>query len=182
LIEFLAKSKEYRDRYSPKTTLMTRTVCTDAGGQRRWTAVLAPFGFTPEFRSWMILPSAKANPSGRAPMVRNMVCPLLVLNNLFCDYDGALLPCYLDPRACVLGDLREQRWSAIWFGWKKLDFMLRLMRERRSMAICGACEEGYEGLSDAARRKMRRHYSWRLAVRRAARAGSWLRSKAALLQ
>jgi len=141
LLGFLAKAREYRDRYSPTTRLMTRTICNDLAAQARWRHVLAPFGFAPEFRTWIILPGSSENPSGHAPRVRNECCQELIFDNLYCDHDGTLLPCCLHPRAFELGDLRGTPWSELWFGEKKVDVMFELMWTRKAMAICGQCEQ-----------------------------------------
>ncbi|WP_461208561.1 SPASM domain-containing protein [Desulfocurvus sp. DL9XJH121] len=141
LLEFLAKAAEFRDRHSPGTRLMTRTICESEEGRARWSAVLEPLGWKPEFRVWLNLPQSKENPSGRETRVKNGLCEYMQFRTLYVDYDGTVVTCCVHPRAGVFGNLAEERYSAIYAGEARRKFMQRLKTDRAAMAICGQCEE-----------------------------------------
>jgi radical SAM protein with 4Fe4S-binding SPASM domain len=140
LIEFLERAKELRDRHSPYTQLMTRSVCTSAEGRRRWLELLRPLGWEPEFRGWLYLPESASNMTGRAPLVPEGVCQYLRGPTLYVDWDGTVVPCCVHPRAGVLGNLKTQRYSEIFNAAERQAMMSAMQRDRRAMRICGQCE------------------------------------------
>lgn len=141
LLEFLAKAAEYRDRHAPGTRLMTRTICETDEGRRRWLDVLEPLGWTAEFRRWLNLPGSKENPSGRETEAVRGLCEYMQFRTLYVDYDGTVVTCCVHPRAGVFGNLAEERYSAIYKGAKRHQFLEQMKTDRPSMAICGKCEE-----------------------------------------
>jgi len=142
LIEFLAKSREYRDAHSPNTRLVTTTVCESEEGRRRWQRILEPYGYTPRFRRWINLPGSKESPSGREPVVPRGICVYLQRRTLYVDFDGTVVPCCGHPRAGVFGDLKREKYSEILRGRRRVRFVERIRTRRESMPICGACEIG----------------------------------------
>lgn len=141
LIEFLERARDLRDRYSPGTKLLARTICTEPAAQQRWISVLAPRGWTSEFRDWMYLPEAAENMTGREIRMRDGVCSFLAPGNrIYVDHDGTAVPCCVHPRAGVLGNLLEERYSSIVEGAKRAQMMAYMAKDRKSMRICNACE------------------------------------------
>ena len=138
LLTFLREGKMLRDTYSPNTKLITRTICTDPEGQKRWINILHPLGWTPQFRGWMNLPEAaqqNSNWEGRGHHCR--FTPLG--RDLFIDFDGIVVPCCQHPRAFVLGDLKTHKYSDIIAGdpWRRFAEMLR--NSRQDLAVCRNC-------------------------------------------
>lgn len=139
-IEFIAKAKEYRDRHAPHVKLITRSVSTTPEGQRRWTEVLAPYGFEPEFRDWLVLPQSTQNPSGREVTPHNGVCHYIRRQDLYVDADGTVVPCCVHPRAFELGNLKTQKYSEILASELRAQRISQLATDRASMPICSKCE------------------------------------------
>lgn len=157
-IEFLERARELRDRWSPATELVTRSVIAEPEWRRRWMDVLTPRGWTPEFRGWMNLPEAVATPSGRETVVPDGYCffmgqPEEFHGNswhgevalLYVDMDGTVVPCCQHPRAGVLGNLKEQTYNQIMNGRARQKFIHEMVTNRRNMSICGQCDVGPPG-------------------------------------
>lgn len=142
LLEFLARSKELRNAHGPRTRLITRTICETPEGQGRWMELLAPWGYSPQFRGWLSLPGSRENPSGRAPAAGNEVCAYLQRRTLYVDFDGAVVACCVHPRAGVFGNLKEARYSEIVRGTARTAMLRQLKHCRQDMPICGKCEIG----------------------------------------
>lgn len=140
LLEFLSRAKELRDLYAPDVALITRTICEPGDGRKRWEDLLQPLGWTPSFRDWLILPDSQANPAGRIPHVPAAVCGYMSGKNLYIDYDGTVIPCCAHPRAFVLGNMLESRYSDILKGRERKDALRKLKTERKKMPVCGRCE------------------------------------------
>lgn len=141
LIEFLVRARKLRDRHAPQLQLITRTICTDPRHQRRWLEVLAPLGWSPQFRDWIHLPQAMANMTGRVPRVPVGVCSFVAPGNrLYVDWDGTVVPCCVHPNAAVFGNLKESAYSEIFGGAPRSEFVRLLATQRPSMTICNECE------------------------------------------
>jgi radical SAM protein with 4Fe4S-binding SPASM domain len=145
LIEFLTKAREYRDAYSQKTRLITRSICEDGKHQQRWLELLEPLGFTPHFRSWIRLPGSKKYPLDGDPRAINGLCQYMQKTNLYVDYDGTVVPCCVHPRAGVLGNLKDSKYSEIYRSSSRRDFVQQLRKHRKDMPICGKCDERPRG-------------------------------------
>lgn len=141
LMAFLAKASELRDRHSPGTKLMTRTICETDEGRRRWASVLEPLGWSPEFRSWLNLPGSRELPSGRETKAVHGLCEYMQFRTLYVDYDGTVVTCCVHPRAGVFGNLVEERYTEIFRGAKRRNFIAKMKSDRQAMPICGQCEE-----------------------------------------
>jgi MoaA/NifB/PqqE/SkfB family radical SAM enzyme len=139
LLQFLARSRELRDAYSPATRLMTRTICETPQGRRRWSDVLGPLGYVPEFRGWLYLSDAVGAPCGPPLPAENGMCVFLQQRTLFVDYDGTVVTCCCHPRAGMLGNLKESTYSQILAGPLRRRFLHRLETNRKAMPICGTC-------------------------------------------
>ncbi len=157
-IEFLERARELRDRWSPATQLMTRTVISDPKVKKTWYDLLHPLGWTPEFRGWMNLPDAQEHLSGRKTQVNKEVCFFLAesaqfsenpwhgeVNLLYVDWDGTVVPCCIHPQAAKLGNLREQTYNQILNGKQRRDFISSMKADRSSLSVCGNCEIGPPG-------------------------------------
>jgi radical SAM protein with 4Fe4S-binding SPASM domain len=141
LIEFLEKVGELKKKYNLELELITRTICTDRQSQIRWSRILLPLGWTPEFRGWMYLPESKVNMVGRDPLVPDRPCSFVAPGNrLYVDWDGSVVPCCVHPRAGVFGDLKVQRYSEILSGQKREQFVRLMKEDRKRMRICNECE------------------------------------------
>lgn len=140
LIEFMARARELRDARSPKTRLMTRTICPSDEGRRRWLDLLTPLGFEPEFRGWSNLPGSIENPSGRTATAANGPCIFMQRKTLYVDYDGTVVACCRHPQAGVFGNLTETRFSKLYRGPARRQFLHDLKTRRGGMPICGQCE------------------------------------------
>ena len=141
MVEFLERAKELRDRYDPALTLMTRTICVDPQAQARWRRLLEPRGWVPEFRGWLYLPESERNMTGREINAPRRVCSFQAVHNrLYVDWDGTVVPCCAHPRAAVLGNLREAKFSEIIRTHTRAGFLKELATNRAAMPICNACE------------------------------------------
>lgn len=141
LLTFLVRAAELRNRLAPRLQLLTRNVSVTAAGRARWSKLLLPLGWTPEFRDWLYLPGSARNMTGHAPAVRPGVCSFLAPGNrLYVDWDGTVVPCCVHPAAGDLGNLKTQRYSEIQAGRGRLEMMRSMARDRRAMPICGECE------------------------------------------
>ena len=161
-IEFLERTRVLRDRWSPATQLITRTVCDDPEAQRRWREILEPRGWTPEFRGWMALPGSAQNMTGRAVVAPKGACGFLAephefvahpwggqINLVYVDWDGTVVPCCMHPKAAVLGNLLEEPYSLIRYGQARERLIALMRQDRASMPICGECDVGPVGREGA---------------------------------
>lgn len=143
LIEFLARARELRDRFCPEMDLMTRTVIFDDADMTRWGELLSPLGWRPEFRRWMNLVGASENLSGRDWHTGEGLChfvgPLVLV---YADADGTVVPCCAHPGAGDYGNLATEKWSDIYRGAKRREFVRRLVHDRGSLDVCAKCEFG----------------------------------------
>jgi sulfatase maturation enzyme AslB (radical SAM superfamily) len=121
--------------------LKTRTVCPTAAGRKRWSALLKPMGWQPEFRDWIVLPNTIQKPWTRQARVGNMVCRHLAGVNLFVNCHGDVVPCCAYPDFESLGNLKTQKFSEIHRGLPRRRMIEHLKADRVSDGICGACEE-----------------------------------------
>jgi radical SAM protein with 4Fe4S-binding SPASM domain len=155
LMYFLNKTRELRDRWSPATQLVTRTIIETEQDKENWRQLLQPLGWESEFRQWMILPEAVANPSQRTPEKVDGICVFLAkpdeftgktwhgdINLLYVDHDGTFVPCCYHPRAGVFGNLLHQKYSEVLAGEKRAAFLAKMARDRKSMKVCSQCELG----------------------------------------
>ena len=143
LIEFLARVSEMKNRIDPDLELITRTVIADRRAIPRWTSVLEPLGWKPEFRGWKILPQSAENPSGRETVPGQGVCIFVERRtHLYVAGDGAVVPCCVHPRAGVFGNLMTSKWSEILNGPGRSHFVDELESNRSAMEVCSACEFG----------------------------------------
>lgn len=143
LLEFLAKASELRRTFAPDVRLITRNICEEEAGRRRWSGVLEPFGFTPHFRDRMNWPGAKGFRPDIVPEVGNGLCEYVLdrKRKLYVDIDGTVVACCRHPRAAVFGNLKEEPYSRIFRGERRKAFVRRLKHERRHVPICGQCDE-----------------------------------------
>ena len=143
LMTFLSKARELRDRYCPEMELMTRTVIFNEAHAATWKAVLEPLGWRPEFRGWLNLVGASEDLSGRSWSPGKGLCHFVEQRQgLYVDWNGSVVPCCAHPRAGNLGDLVTQKYSEIFWGSRRRDFIERLRSDRASMEVCGKCEFG----------------------------------------
>lgn len=158
LTEFLDRAAKLRDRWSPGTQLMTRTVVKSNEDMQRWSDILLPKGWTPEFRSWMVLPGSKNNLTGRVVQVKNESCVYFAepsafphhpwfgeINGLYMDADGTVVPCCMNPKAGVLGNLKNQKYSEIRSSQARKNMISEMETQRAKMSVCGSCEVGPAG-------------------------------------
>jgi MoaA/NifB/PqqE/SkfB family radical SAM enzyme len=143
LIEFLERVSAIKATEQLKLELITRTIVEADSDCERWRAVLAPRGWTPDFRAWKYLPQAPENRTGRVIHAANGVCMFMEhAGQLYVDADGAVVPCCVHPRAAVLGNLGTTRYSAMLNGGERVTFMGALSERRHELPVCGVCEYG----------------------------------------
>ncbi len=143
LIDFLERVSAIKAAENSPVQLMTRTVVEDYSDCERWTSVLAPRGWTPEFRSWKYLPGSPQNMTGRAIRPAAGVCFFLErTGQLYVDADGTVVPCCVHPRAAVLGNLGRSTYSSIVNGGQRASFILSLKEKRQELPLCSVCEYG----------------------------------------
>lgn len=160
LIEFLERTRELRDRFSPSLQLTTRTIVRTAQDMEQWREILEPRGWTPEFRSWMLLPESAQDMTGRELRVPQEPCFFVAdpeefaqhqhpwpgeVRLLYVDADGTVVPCCMHPRAGVFGNLKRQRFSEILAGKARSAFKTQMRENRTAMPICGQCDVGGVG-------------------------------------
>lgn len=158
LIEFLERAKALRDRLSPKTELVCRSVCEVPEHRARWREVLEPRGWRPEFRRWMWLPQSEQNLTGRATKVPEGSCFFMAhwsefrhpewdgqVNLLYVDADGSIVPCCMHPGAGLLGNLGVQSFNSMLAGPQRAQFITDLNTRRHAMPVCGDCDVGPVG-------------------------------------
>ncbi|EPR39796.1 4Fe4S-binding SPASM domain containing protein [Desulfovibrio sp. X2] len=141
LVAFLAKAGELRNAYAPGVRLHTRTICETDEGRRRWLDTLTPLGWDAEFRVWLTLPGSKDNPSGREVRAQNGLCEYMQRRTLYVDSDGTVVTCCVHPQAGIFGNLRHEKYSAIYKGAERTAFLKSLKTGRAAMPVCGRCEE-----------------------------------------
>jgi radical SAM protein with 4Fe4S-binding SPASM domain len=143
LTTFLARSRELRDQHCPNTELMTRTVIFSEADKARWTSVLEPLGWRPEFRRWINLVGASEDLSQREWYPGEGVCAYAGSDvQLYVDSTGTVVPCCAHPGAAQLGTLQTQRWSEILLAKRRRDFIHALQYERAGVEVCSKCEFG----------------------------------------
>lgn len=154
LLDFLARARELRDRHAPNLELITRTIIEDEQAMQRWSDVLLPLGWQPEFRDWKVLPESKENMTGRELVVPNDVCTFMApssrfgelyhgeVNQLYVDAFGTVVPCCAHPKAAELGSLRDHTVSELLAAPERQAFIRKLEQDRASIPICNECEFG----------------------------------------
>ncbi|MEP6938867.1 MAG: SPASM domain-containing protein [Rudaea sp.] len=156
-IEFLEKARELRDRWAPALQLTTKTIVDNEDDMARWTSILKPRGWTPEFRGWMYLPGSISNmtghdietPKGKCIFVSNpeeFRSPWFgEVRSLYVDADGTVVPCCMHPGASNFGNLKTMKFSEILSGDRRAAFIKQMEVDRASMPICGNCDVGAPG-------------------------------------
>ena len=143
LMSFLKNMKRLRDEVCPNMFIGTRTICTDKRAQKRWLKLLRPLGYTPEFRPWGTRADAIEQPWGKVKVPKG-VCTYLTKEKgrrLYVDYDGTVVPCCVHPRAGVLGNLLENKYSEILKGTQRKDFIAAMKNGRKNIPACAGCQE-----------------------------------------
>lgn len=137
-LNFLDTVNEIRNKYSPNTKLMTRTICVIPEHRERWRQILIPRGWEIEFRGWIYLPGIKPHPP-----VTNRHCVFIkcafsgVTFNL--NSEGLVVPCCAHPKAEILGDLKIQKYNDVLKSEVYINFANRLLVDRVGHPICGEC-------------------------------------------
>lgn len=142
LIAFLGFARDLKQRY-PALKLLARCVIEGPADAARWREVLAPFGVRPEFRGWMNLPDGKENRTGQPFRMGQGICFYASGRyGLYVSHRGEVLPCCVHPRAAVLGSLADSKFSAIYSGEARGDFLDAMANRRAQMPVCGRCDFG----------------------------------------
>ena len=143
LIDFLERVSALKAAENSPVQLMTRNVVEEYSDCERWTSVLAPRGWTPEFRAWKYLPESPKNMTGRAIQPGVGVCMFVErVGQLYVDADGTVVPCCVHPRAAVLGNLGTSTYSSILDGAQRASFVRSLQERRQELPVCNTCEYG----------------------------------------
>ena len=155
LMYFFEKCRELRDKWSPATQLVARSIIEKEQDKQNWRHLLRPLGWGSEFRQWMIFPESADNPSGRKPETVDGVCVFMAdpaefvqktwhgdINLLYVDYDGTVVPCCYHPRAGVFGNMLDQKYSEVLLGERRAAFISKMEKDRKNMKVCSQCELG----------------------------------------
>jgi hypothetical protein len=141
LMLFLRGAARIKQELGSNIMLKTRTVCPTAEGRTRWSSILEPLGWQPEFRDWIVLPNTSHRPWEREARVENRVCSHLAGVNLYVNCFGSVIPCCAYPNFDPLGDLKAHKFSEIHRGRLKRQFIEHLKTDRVNDKICGECEQ-----------------------------------------
>ena len=143
LMDFLERVSAIKATEHLTLELKTRTVVEDYSDCELWMAVLAPRGWTPEFRAWKYLPQSPKNMTGRAVRPAAGVCMFMEhAGQLYVDADGTVVPCCVHPRAAILGNLGTSTYSSIINGGQRSSFIVGLKERRQELPVCSGCEYG----------------------------------------
>jgi radical SAM protein with 4Fe4S-binding SPASM domain len=143
LLVFLEGMKRLRDALCPDMFLGTRTICVDNRARKRWKKLLKAFGYEPEFRPWGTRANTVERPWGKVKTFKGVCRYLTEAKGLriYVDYDGTVVPCCVHPRAGVLGNLTENKYSEILKSRKRKDFIRIMNKNRALIPACEECEE-----------------------------------------
>jgi len=142
LIDFIEKVKILRDEYCPDMFLGTRTICNTNVGKVRWKKLLLPRGWEPDFRNMSNFPESELIKK-KTINVGKGICKFLNYEiggrRLYVDYDGTMVPCCRHPRALVLGNLLEGKYTEIINSEPYLR-AVRSLKRRMYVPICCNCD------------------------------------------
>lgn len=138
LLDFMERVRIMRDKYSPNMRLLTRTICTEPEEQKRWLETLLPLGWTPEFRDWLELPDSVLTQDKKERT--KGVCRFLANSEqLYINWNGEVIPCCAHPSAGNWGSIKENKFTEIVAGQKRLDMFKAMSESRETMPVCGPC-------------------------------------------
>lgn len=140
LVEFLSKVSELQKKYAPDVTLMTRTICETDEGKARWTKLLEPLGWRPQFRRWINLPNSLRSPGSGQGVGKGLCVYMSRINHCYVDSDGTVMPCCVHPLVYTLGNLLDQKYSEILYGEPRRKLTKLLEAGRSDLDICKSCE------------------------------------------
>ena len=140
LVKFLEDVANIRAKYNLKITLQTRTIIEGDEPEQRWNSLLLPLGWDPEFRPWYHFPGALENRTGRPLKPGKGRCNQVTEHNMFINADGTVVPCCAHPRAGNFGNLSEFKYSQLFDGPQRNEFLTRLDTERETVPVCNECE------------------------------------------
>lgn len=139
LLMFLEKVAELKERYAPNMLLLTRTICPDEEGRKRWESVLAPRGWTVQFRDWLVLADAAEDVGDGKPMPKGLCSFMQRFDELYIDWDGTVVPCCAHPGAGNFGNLKKQKFNELAYSMQRMQMMFAMGKDRKAMNICGNC-------------------------------------------
>jgi radical SAM protein with 4Fe4S-binding SPASM domain len=143
LLEFFEKCSTLVKNAASSVNLITRTIITSHSDIQRWNAVLAPYGFKPEFRGWKQLPQSRKNMTNRQTCPGRGICQFVErADSFFINAHGEVVPCCAHPKAGFFGNIKGSKLSQIANGPQRQQFIRRLLTDRETMEICGRCEFG----------------------------------------
>jgi len=140
LITFLEGAARIKQELGSPIRLGTRNVCPTDEGRQRWSEVLRPRGWEPEFRDWLALPNTSGKPWDRELKVSNKVCWPMSGVNLFVNAQGDVIPCCNYPDMVPMGNLKTQKFSDVHRGTLRRQMLNLLKTDRVNDKICGQCE------------------------------------------
>ncbi|WER10674.1 SPASM domain-containing protein [Rhodobacter capsulatus] len=144
LMSFLAFARDLATTY-PGLRLQARCVIETPEDKLRWREVLTPFGIHPEFRGWIQLPDSLRDRARDQVTMGSGGCAIAAdPGNLYVDHRGNIVPCCFHPGAAQLGNLGQSRYSALWAGEGRAEFLQALVTRRATMPVCNRCEMGAE--------------------------------------
>ena len=139
--EFLRVVSKLRKKHNPKLELVTRSICTTEKGKRRWNKLLRPLGWKPLFRGKWELPDSQEYSKPRSiPKGTCLFVEKRKGRRLYVDIDGTVVPCCRHPRAFVMGNLLQDKYTTI----RKSELYrgcVGALRHRKDVPICRDCDK-----------------------------------------
>ncbi len=143
LVEFAAKTSELRKKHDLDLQLSSRTVLMEAAHGEKWNELFHPLGWKTQFISWLRLVGATENLSDKPAKPGIGVCHFLKgWAKTMVSWDGSVIPCCAHPNAGNFGNMATQKWSSVFAGKPRNDFIEALDNDRTSLSICSQCEFG----------------------------------------
>lgn len=141
LIEFLQQARILRDKFSPKTELITRTIAETPEHRKNWTELLTSLGWTPDFRNWTYMPGSIADMTQNPPAAPAGICSFLrEPRQLYIGFDGQVHPCCVSLEAGNFGNLTQQRFSQLVTGELRAGMIDEMKKNRQAMGVCSQCQ------------------------------------------
>lgn len=139
LVEFLIIANEQKIKYKSKAKMFIKVLCT--GNKNLWKKMAKEFKYNIQWRKWRKAPDS-IKYKDTVLNVPNHSCRHVESSRIRCyvDWNGDVVTCCNHPKAAVFGNLKEQKFSEIYYGQKRKAFIAMLNKNRRKSPICGKCD------------------------------------------
>lgn len=124
--------------FSPWTKLFLKVIPT---GKPKWEPLAKKYGFKIEYLKWRKAPDSVKfeNADLKIP---NGPCKHVKSTRIRCyvDVDGTVVPCCCHPRAHAFGSLKRNKFSEIYNGKLRREYLSMMKTLRPFHSVCGRCE------------------------------------------